>query len=70
MLRRATWIVWAVWTALIVLMAGVLGPRHPPVFDEDVPLNRGRLVLAALAVVIFVVCFTPVPITFGEFIGR
>ena len=31
-------------------------------FDEDVPLDRTRLVLALFALVMFVLCFTPAPI--------
>ena len=33
---------WLVWTVLIVVMLFVLGPHHPRVFDEDVPLDRDR----------------------------
>jgi hypothetical protein len=39
-----------------------LGPKHPAVYDEDEPLDRGRLWLAAFAVVMFILCFTPTPI--------
>ncbi len=49
-------------TALIVVMLAVFGPRHPPVVDEALPLNRTRVVLAIVALVIFILCFTPVPI--------
>src|SRR5205814_8951330 len=31
---------WIVWTGLMVVMLIVFGPRHPRVFDEDVPLDR------------------------------
>jgi membrane-associated protease RseP (regulator of RpoE activity) len=53
---------WGVWTVLTFAMLLVFGPRHPRVFDDEVPLDRARLVLALFAVVIFVLCFTPVPI--------
>jgi membrane-associated protease RseP (regulator of RpoE activity) len=59
---------WFVWTGLMTVMLFVFGPRHPRVFDEDAPLDRTRLILAACAVVMFVVCFTPVPITISELI--
>ncbi len=49
-------------TVLIVVMLKVFGPRHPPVLDEDAPLGLARLVLAGVALVVFVLCFTPVPI--------
>jgi membrane-associated protease RseP (regulator of RpoE activity) len=53
---------WIVWTILLIVMLVIFGPRHPRTFDEDVPLDRRRLILAALAAVTFAVCFTPVPI--------
>ena len=30
--------------------------------DEDIPLDRARVSLAVVALVIFVICFTPTPI--------
>jgi len=60
---------WLVWTVLIVVMMGITGPHHPRVWDEDVPLNRERIVLAAVAVVIFILCFTPTPIEIHDLVG-
>ena len=59
---------WIVWTILLIVMLGVFGPRHPPTHDEREPLDRARTVLAIVALVMFVLSFTPVPIS--EFIGR
>ena len=42
----STWIVWA---GLMVVMLYMFGPRHPRVFDEEVPLDRTRLLLALFA---------------------
>ena len=53
---------WLVWTVMMVVMLFVFGPHHPPTLDEDVPLDRRRIVLAVLAAVIFVLSFTPAPI--------
>jgi membrane-associated protease RseP (regulator of RpoE activity) len=53
---------WLVWTILMILMVVAFGPRHPRTFDEDEPLDRGRVALAVFAVFMFAVCFTPVPI--------
>ena len=61
---------WFVWTGLMTVMLVAFGPRHPRVFDEDAPLDRTRLLLAAFAVVMFVLCFTPVPIAISELIKR
>jgi membrane-associated protease RseP (regulator of RpoE activity) len=50
------------WTTIVVGMVLAMGPRHPRTLDEDEPLDRTRLSLAAFAVVMFILCFTPVPI--------
>jgi membrane-associated protease RseP (regulator of RpoE activity) len=50
------------WAVILIIMLIVVGPRHPRTFDEDVPLDRRRRLLAAFAVFMFAVCFTPVPI--------
>jgi hypothetical protein len=52
---------WIVWTLLMVGMLRVFGRHHPPVMDEDVPLDPPRMVLAAVALLIFILCFIPVP---------
>jgi membrane-associated protease RseP (regulator of RpoE activity) len=54
---------WLVWTALMIAMLGVFGRHHPPVADEHVPLDRTRKVLAVVALIMFVLCFTPAPIS-------
>lgn len=53
---------WLVWTVLTVVMLIAFGPRHPSTVDEDIPLDRGRRLLALFALVMFVLCFTPAPI--------
>lgn len=59
---------WVAWTVLLLVMILILGPHHPPTFDEHEPLDRGRLILAAFALLMLLVCFTPAPI--GAFVGR
>jgi membrane-associated protease RseP (regulator of RpoE activity) len=54
---------YALWTAIVVAMLFIFGVHHPRALDEDVPLDRTRLWLAALAVAIFVLSFTPFPLT-------
>ena len=46
----------------MIAMLFVFGRHHPRTFDEHVPLDRTRLILAAFAVLMFVLCFTPAPI--------
>jgi membrane-associated protease RseP (regulator of RpoE activity) len=53
---------WIVWTVLTVAMLVAFGPKHPRVWDEHIPLDRTRLVLAAFALLMFILCFTPAPI--------
>jgi len=54
---------WIVWTVLLVAMLSFFGWRHPPTWDDHVPLDRARMWLAFAALVVFVLCFTPAPIT-------
>ena len=49
------------WLPLLVLLL-VIGIRHPRSMDEGFPLGRGRTILGVLMVIIFVVCFSLVPI--------
>ncbi|MGE3957735.1 MAG: site-2 protease family protein [Vicinamibacterales bacterium] len=51
-----------VWTSLMIVMLWRFGRHHPRTFDEEIPLDRTRVVLALVAVLIFVLCFTPAPI--------
>lgn len=53
---------WVVWALLLLVMLRLFGRHHPPTWDEDVPIGRGRLALAVVALLIFVACFTPTPI--------
>ena len=52
------WPGWLLWCLIVLLM----GLRHPPVRDEAVPLDRGRLALAWLGLAVFVLSFMPVPV--------
>ena len=61
---------WILWTVLTVVMLFVFGPRHPRTFDEAVPLDSTRLAIAAFALVMFVLCFTPAPIEPSAIMGR
>jgi membrane-associated protease RseP (regulator of RpoE activity) len=53
-----TWPGWAIWGAVNVMF----GLRHPPPTDPYVPLDRKRKIVAALAGVILVITFVPVPV--------
>lgn len=61
---------WIAWTVLTVAMLLAFGPRHPSTPDEDVPLDRPRKWLAAFAVAMFVLSFTPAPLELLEFVNE
>ena len=41
--------------------------RQPTILDQQSPLDRNSRLIACLALVIFVLCFMPVPISLGPF---
>ena len=61
---------WAVWSVLLVLMTFSFGLDHPPVAEEHLPIGGTRIALAVFAVAMFVLSFTPVPISPIDFVGR
>lgn len=50
------------WTVLVLAMLYVMGRHHPRTQDESEPLDPARLWLAAFAVAILVLSFTPFPL--------
>jgi membrane-associated protease RseP (regulator of RpoE activity) len=59
---------WVLLAALMILVLFLFGPQHPPVLDESVTLDRSRRWVAAFALLMFLVCFTPAPIQFLQLI--
>lgn len=53
---------WISITIMLLVMAFTLGVGHPQIIDEATPLDRRRQLVAACALAIFIVSFTPVPI--------
>jgi len=49
---------WIVWAVLLIM----LGFRHPPIVYSDIPLDHKRKIVGWLALAIFVVTFTPIPV--------
>jgi len=60
---------WAVWTVLLLVMMWAFGLEHPPVGQEHVPIGTARILLGLFAAVMFVLSFTPVPISPADFLG-
>lgn len=54
------WPGWFMWAAILL----VLGFRHPALMDRWEPLDHRRRVWAAVALVIFLLCFMPMPFRF------
>ncbi len=50
------------WIAFAAIVAIFIGVRHPPVDNDDEPLDFGRVLVALLCVAVFLVCFTLVPV--------
>jgi membrane-associated protease RseP (regulator of RpoE activity) len=53
---------WISMTIMMMVMAVLLGLRHPRIVDEETPLDGRRRLIAFFALVIFILCFTPVPL--------
>jgi len=53
---------WFMMTLMMLVMLFAFGPRHPSVIDESLELDPARRAVAIFSALVFVVCFTPVPI--------
>ncbi len=54
------WHGWATWGILLLILS--LRFRHPPVYDRWQPLDPARRAWAVVALLIFLLCFTPWPV--------
>jgi membrane-associated protease RseP (regulator of RpoE activity) len=53
---------WTVVTVMMIVMLLAFGARHPSVIDESIELDPRRRAVALFSALVFVLCFTPVPI--------
>ena len=51
---------WSGWLFWAVILFFVIKVKHPPVYD-DTPLDRGRVLIGYLTILIFILCFIPAP---------
>ena len=58
MMGAVFWVGWFIWALLI----GIIGLKHPRLFDEDIPISSGRRVLAFAVIIIFIFSFIPDPV--------
>lgn len=49
---------WAIWAVLLFL----LGRKHPQIYDQA-PVSRSRKILGIIALIVFVLCFSPAPVS-------
>jgi membrane-associated protease RseP (regulator of RpoE activity) len=73
------WLIWGGIGLLFILVVRLKRPgrlyrlairlRHPQVLDEDVPLNRGRIIVGVLIILIFILSFIPDPIKGYSLLG-
>lgn len=54
------WQGWIIWAILLI----ILGTGHPPPMDVETELTPGRKIAGYVSLVIFIICFTPVPVKF------
>lgn len=52
---------WPGWLLWFVILRFLIGTAHPPTLDEHQPLDRPRKIIGWVAVVIFILTFTPAP---------
>jgi membrane-associated protease RseP (regulator of RpoE activity) len=52
------WRGWILWSILLL----AIGFRHPPLLNQWERLDRTRLLWAAFAILMFILCFMPMPV--------
>jgi len=50
---------WFLWAILILVLIRI---KHPPILDEDTPLDTRRKLIGMVAIIIFILTFMPAPI--------
>lgn len=56
------------WLLFAFIIGRFVGIQHPPSQDET-PLSPGRIILGVIALLIFVICFTPNPLEIVQAVG-
>lgn len=52
--------------ALLLLLLFLTGVRHRPTLDDALPLGRSRVRAALVLLVVFLICFIPIPVEIPE----
>lgn len=53
------WMGWLIW----IVFGFILKPSHPPTVLDDIPLERKHKIMGYLCILLFIICFMPVPIS-------
>jgi len=53
---------WIIWTILILL---IIRLKHPPTLNDTIELDSSRTMLAWISYLIFITCFSPMPLYFS-----
>jgi membrane-associated protease RseP (regulator of RpoE activity) len=62
----AGWFIWGLIGLLFIFMRRL---KHPPILDEDVPLTRGRRIIGAVIILVFILSFIPDPVKGYDLLG-
>lgn len=52
------WQGWWIW----LILALFIRPFHPPVIENEIPVSRSAKILGWLSIILFIMCFVPIPI--------
>ena len=52
------WVGWIIWAFLGLFL---IKPPHPPTVLDDLPIDRKRMLIGYICIVVFILCFIPTP---------
>lgn len=58
LLMSIYWLGWLFWAAIII----IISPFHPPLWDENLAIDRKRKIIGIFVLIIFILSFMPVPV--------
>ncbi len=59
---------WLVWSGVMLVLLSLFGWKHPPTWDEGDSLGTARILVTLFALLMFILCFIPVPV--GKLVTR
>jgi membrane-associated protease RseP (regulator of RpoE activity) len=52
------WLGWIFWGLFCLIL---IRPHHPPTVMDDIPLDRKRMLIGYICIIVFILCFMPTP---------